>query len=127
MFEKFKYGLQRMMTGRNGTDVLGLVSLCTGVICSLLSSIPKLRWLTLLAFVCLAYSIFRMYSRNVTRRREENARFVGFFRQWRARLTDHDHRYFRCPQCHQTVRVPKGKGKLKIRCPKCQTQFEKKS
>ena len=127
MFEKFKYGLQRMMMGRNGTDVLGLVSLCTGVVCSLLSSIPKLRWLTLLAFVCLAYAIFRMYSRNVTRRQEENARFVGFFRQWRARLTDHDHRYFRCPQCKTRLRLKRGCGEKHVTCPKCQHKFDERA
>ena len=57
----------------------------------------------------------------------ENLRFTGLFRRLKARLTDRDHRYFACPQCGQTVRVPRGKGTIKIRCPKCRTQFEKKS
>ena len=127
MLQKFKYALQRFMMGRNGGDALGWSVLIAGAVCSLLSAIEGLEWLSLLAFVAVAYTIFRMYSRNVVKRRAENAKFVGFFKKIKTRLTDREHRYFHCPQCKQTVRVPKGKGTIKIRCPKCQTQFEKKS
>ena len=115
------------MMGRNGSDTLGWVALGLGMVFVLLASVPRLAWMSGLAFLCLAYSIFRMYSRNVAKRREENLRFTGLFRRLKARLTDRDHRYFACPQCGQTVRVPRGKGTIKIRCPKCRTQFEKKS
>ena len=127
MLQRLKYGLQRFMMGRNGSDTLGWVALGLGMVFVLLASVPGLAWMSGLAFLCLAYSIFRMYSRNVAKRREENLRFTGLFRRLKARLTDRDHRYFACPQCGQTVRVPRGKGTIKIRCPKCRTQFEKKS
>ena len=67
--------------------------------------------------------IFRMFSRNISARRRENQRFVGFF----SRLRDRDNRYFSCPKCRQMVRVPKGKGKINIRCPKCGEKFMKKT
>lgn len=127
--DRLKYGMQRFMIGRNGGDALGWAVLLAGLVCSLISSFaPGVRTLFyLLTMLCLAYSIFRMYSRNVAKRRRENAAFVNFFKRFKLRLTDREHRYFRCPQCHQTVRVPRGKGKLSIRCPSCQTKFERKS
>ena len=78
--------------------------------------------LSLLAYVPLIWSMFRMYSRNIEARRRENAAFLRFF----SRLTDKQYRYFRCPGCRQVVRVPRGKGKINIRCPKCSRQFIKK-
>ena len=125
MFQRLKYGLQRFMTGRNGGDALGWVVLLAGLACSLTSALTGQPFWQLLALIGLAYSLFRVYSRNVPKRQEENAKFVGFFRRIKTRLTDRTHRYYRCPQCKQTVRVPKGKGKISIRCPHCQTRFEK--
>ena len=53
---------------------------------------------------------------------------LGWFRRGKARWQDRKtHRYFRCPQCRATVRVPRGKGKIRITCPKCKHQFVKKS
>ena len=69
------------------------------------------------------FVLFRMFSRNIPARRRENQRFVNFLN----RLKDRDNRYFNCPQCHQMVRVPKGKGKINIRCPKCGNKFIKKT
>ena len=127
MLQRIKNGLQRFMIGRNGSDTLGWVVLLAGAFFMLLSVLPELEWLYFIAFVCLVYSIFRMYSRNVMKRREENVKFNGFFRTIKMRCSDHEHRFFHCPQCKQTIRVPKGKGRIKIRCPKCQNQFEKKT
>ena len=127
MWNRFKYGLQRFMMGRNGGDTLGWVVLIASAICSIAAGIEGFEWLTAVSFIGLAYTIFRMYSRNVVKRRQENAKFVGFFKRGKTQLTDREHRYFKCPQCRQTVRVPKGKGTIKIRCPKCGNQFEKKT
>ena len=88
------------------------------------------KWLTpwmsvfsLLAYIPLIWSIVRMYSRNVEARRRENARWIGFCN----RVKDRDNRYFKCPRCRQMVRVPRGKGTINIRCPKCGTQFTRKT
>ena len=79
--------------------------------------------LSLLAYIPLIWSIYRMYSRNIEARRRENTAFLRFF----SRLTDKQYRYFRCPQCGQQLRVPRGRGKISITCPKCHNQFIKKS
>ena len=83
--------------------------------------VPLMSWCSLLSYVPLFWCIFRMYSRNIEARRRENAAFVNFFNH----LKDKEHRYFRCPRCHQTVRVPRGRGKINIRCPKCSERFIK--
>ena len=86
----------------------------------------RVQWMSVLSFLAyipLIWSIFRMYSRNIEARRRENAAFLRFF----SRLTDKQYRYFRCPGCRQVVRVPRGKGKINIRCPKCSRQFIKKT
>ena len=71
----------------------------------------------------LIWSIVRMYSRNVEARRRENARWIGFCN----RVKDRDNRYFKCPRCRQMVRVPRGKGTINIRCPKCGEKFIRKT
>ena len=64
-----------------------------------------------------------MFSRNTYARYEENRKFLRFF----DRLKDREHRYFSCPKCQQPVRVPRGKGKIAITCPKCREKFIKKT
>ncbi|MBO2527292.1 MAG: hypothetical protein CW335_03815, partial [Clostridiales bacterium] len=71
----------------------------------------------------LGFSLFRTFSRNIYTRQKENRRF----RQLWTRLRDRKNRYYRCPKCRQTVRVPKGRGKISIRCPKCGEKFIKKT
>lgn len=91
-----------------------------------------LYWLGL---ALLIYSYFRILSRNVSKRYEENQRYLNakyravvkknnLKKRWAQRST---YRFFKCPQCKQTVRVPKGRGKICITCPKCKTEFIKKS
>ena len=74
----------------------------------------------------------RIMSKNHSKRYAENQKFLelknrvaGFFRGGTRAFKDKEHCYFRCPSCHQQVRVPKGKGHIEIRCPKCGTKFIK--
>jgi len=76
MLQKLKFALQRFMMGRNGGDTLGWVVLIASAICSIAAGIEGFEWLTAVSFIGLAYTIFRMYSRNVVKRRQENAKFV---------------------------------------------------
>ena len=131
MFRQFLYrlsaGFRSFMVGRYGTDKLGLTILCTALAMSLLGSfIPvaavKLV-LTLAYYGLMIRALSRMFSRNTYARYEENRKFLRFFDQ----LKDRDHRYFSCPKCRQTVRVPRGKGKIAITCPKCREKFIKKT
>ena len=124
MFRRIGDWFRNFMLGRYGSDKLNGALLLTGVLLMVLGSIfKKLAFLTLLAYLPLIWCIFRMYSRNLEARRRENAAFLNFF----AHLKDREHRYYRCPRCKQTVRVPRGRGKINIRCPKCSERFIRKS
>lgn len=122
---KMRTGLQRFMMGRYGTDKLNMTILGIGLICSVFGMfIPvasvKLV-LTMIAYAFMFLAIFRSFSRNVYKRYEENRKFLLFFQK----IKDKEHRYYNCPRCQQQVRVPKGKGKIAITCPKCGEKFIK--
>lgn len=123
---KLKTGLYRFMAGRYGTDKLNSVILWSGVV-FLLASMFLEGWLNfslwLLAYVCMGWALFRSFSRQTYKRYQENRRFLNLLE----RIKDRDHRYFACPKCRQQVRVPKGKGKIAIICPKCREKFIKKT
>lgn len=123
MFQRMRDSLQRFMLGRYGIDELNIFLLGLGMVLCLTGSFARHTLIYFLAYVPLLLSVFRMFSRNIERRRAENAWLQRLLR----RLRDRSHRYFHCPNCRQTVRVPKGKGKISIRCPKCGQNFVKKS
>lgn len=111
------------MQGRYGMDKLNRFLLWTSVITVLVGLFlpwPLVRlMLTVLSYLIMGWVIFRSFSRQTYRRYEENLKFL--------RLLDREHRYFSCPRCRQTVRVPRGKGKISITCPKCKEKFTKRS
>lgn len=122
---KLRTGLRHFMEGRYGTDKLNMAILLAGLACSLLASllpgaVLKLTFTTV-SYACMFFAIFRTLSRNIYKRYEENRKFLLFFQK----LRDKDHRYYNCPRCRQQVRVPKGKGKISITCPKCREKFIK--
>ena len=126
MFRKLGDAFRRFMYGRYGTDALNRTLLIVSVVLLLLSMVgsrflPGLSVLGYVAYVPLVWSIVRMYSRNIEKRRRENAAYQRLL----MRIKDRNNRYFRCPRCRQTVRVPRGKGKINIRCPKCSERFIK--
>ena len=124
---KLMAGLRNFMAGRYGMDRLNMVILWAGVISSLLSALipvaPVNLILWALSYVLMILSIFRMLSHNTYKRYQENRKFLQIF----DRLKDRQHRYFDCPKCRQTVRVPRGKGKIAISCPRCREKFVKKT
>ena len=90
--------------------------------------------LEILALFLIVLSLYRALSRNLERRRGENARFLQavrpVLRRWnafRARTQDREHRYFKCPNCGQQMRVPRGKGRITVHCRSCGAVFEEKS
>jgi len=75
-----------------------------------------------------------MFSRRIDRRRAENAKFmtvagpaIRWFKLRRTIHRDKEHRYFKCPNCGQQLRVPRGKGKITINCRNCGVSFEEKT
>ena len=126
---------QQFMNGRYGVDGLGKATLVIALIFLVLNMfIPKAPFY-LLALVFLVISYFRMFSRNISRRSAENQKymkihykFMSKFNKVRARIKDSKtHRIFKCPSCGQKIRVPKGKGRISIKCPKCRIEFIKKT
>jgi hypothetical protein len=119
--------LRNFMAGRYGMDRLNMVILWAGVAASLLSALIRVSPFNLifwaLSYVLMFLSIFRMLSRNTYKRYQENRKFLQIF----DRLKDRQHRYFDCPKCRQMVRVPKGKGKIAITCPRCREKFIRKT
>ena len=126
--------IQRLMYGRYGTDQLNLFLMGVYLLLYLVFALTRVTLLYWVSFVLLIWSLFRTLSRNMGRRRMENARFMrlaGPVLSWlRLRRTirrDKEHVYFKCPSCGQQLRVPRGKGKITVTCRGCGASFEEKS
>ncbi len=125
----------RFMAGRNGNDQLNLFLLGVAVVLAVISAFFRSggfgSFLSVVVLALLAYVYFRMLSRNVYKRREENGKFMRFRYDMEGRLRAakerwvqrKDYKFFSCPSCHTNLRVPRGKGRIKIVCRKCGTSF----
>ena len=126
-FQRLNYGLRNFMVGRYGTDKLNMVILMAGLAVCLVSpfihSVKVNLLLTAISYALMFWAVFRSFSRNTYKRYQENRKFLQFF----DRLKDREHRYYDCPKCRQVVRVPRGKGKIAITCPKCRERIVKKT
>ena len=130
-----KEKLMRFMYGRYGVDTFGKFLLWSGVILMLITSIFHFRIFYVIGWAFVIYSYYRMFSRQTYKRALENQKFLqhtskirGFFAKQKYMAAQRKtHHIYKCPNCKQKIRVPKGKGKIEIRCPKCQTTFIKKS
>ena len=122
------------MSGRYGFDQLNgffcILSLILVVLGAWLSGF--LYWLGL---ALLLWCYYRIFSRNIQKRYAENMKYLSLQNQakdWLARQKlrfdqRKVYRYFKCPHCRQSIRVPRGRGRISITCPKCGTSFIKKS
>lgn len=166
-FQKIGDGFRRFMAGRYGSDQLSRFTIMLAMLMLVLniffgSKTTVFYWLI---WVFLLLSYFRMFSKNIEKRYNENTRFLQI-REKVTRLfgkkrsgssqgasyakrdtyrsyeqaynnartgpssnmrSDKDHRIFRCPNCDQRVRVPRGRGKIEITCPRCSHRFVKRS
>ncbi len=126
---RFQYKLAQFMMGRRGFDQLSRRLMILAIIFILLDFFVPGSILTTLALVIIIYSYFRAFSRNLERRQAENNWYITFveskLRSYRSRDYKH-YRYFKCPSCGQTLRAPKGRGKIRVTCSCCHSVFEKK-
>ncbi len=123
---KLAAATRRFMHGRYGSDKLNTAILVAGLIACFLAMV--MPWqvhlvLTALSYGLMGWAIFRMLSRNTYKRYQENCKYLRFME----RIKDRQHKYFDCPRCRQPVRVPRGKGKISITCPKCKEKFIRKT
>ena len=124
MFQRMVDGLRRFMMGRNGMDTLNWGLWLLAIIMEVIGSIADINLLSMLSMIPLYWGLFRYFSRNLEKRQAENLALTQFISRLKGRKT---HCYFRCPTCKTQVRVPKGKGKIKITCPACRNTFIKKT
>ncbi len=140
---------RRFMQGRYGNDQLNLTILVMSLVFALLTMLTRgvtnyvFSTLQLMALIVWA---LRTFSKNHYNRRKENQVFLkywyklknsGFskaFGKWGReikgffqRLSDREHKYFKCPVCGSRLRVPRGRGEITVTCPKCRTKFDQKS
>ncbi|MBU5628244.1 hypothetical protein KQI82_15135 [Oscillibacter sp. MSJ-2] len=132
--QKIGAGFARFMYGRNGMDHLNLALVWMCLIASLLSSLLRIGILYYFSMALWCIAIFRMFSKNVYKRQEENSKWCSFWfgmksslRGAKERRQDKDHKYFVCKNCKTICRVPRGKGKIEITCPKCGAKIHGKS
>lgn len=134
MKERFIWFMQGRY-GAYGADSMNRF-LLGGALAVMLASIFT-RWNLLywIALAALVYAYFRMFSRNYTKRYAENQAFLKyaskirmFWASQRSMIKQRKtHHIYKCPNCRQKIRIPRGKGKIAVRCPKCSTEFIKKS
>ena len=127
--------LRRFMIGRYGVDQFNKFLLGLSVVLLLLTSFFGRGFLYFASVIVLIYSYFRIFSRNFSQRIKENNTYlyykdklVRFFRKGKNNTSQRlNHHIYKCPQCKQKIRVPRGKGKIMITCPKCRREFMKRS
>ena len=133
--ERLQWKLAGMMQGRRGADSFSNFLVIVAIVLLLASIVPGLDLLSWPALAVLAYSLFRTYSKNIAARERENATFERITQKpkkqlslwnkmWTNRKTT---RYFKCKGCGQVLSVPRGKGTLRVVCPKCKAETKQKS
>ena len=131
------------MRGRYGMDQLGVGLIAVYFFIMLIGNIVGRQaiWIMYLSYLPALVCFWRMLSRNYTARQKENQLFLRYWRPVQAKLKvffnecrtivcqlrDKEHKYFRCKNCGATLRVPRGKGKLQVTCPKCRTITQTRS
>lgn len=130
-----KQRLIQFMQGRYGMDSFGRTLFGAVLVCLILSVFSRTRFFYVVGLLLMIYTYFRMFSRNHQKRYAENQRYlqltaglrskIAFWK--RAGVQRGTHRIYRCPGCGQKIRVPRGKGKIAITCPKCRAEFIKKT
>ncbi len=126
--------IQRFMMGRYGNDNLNQCLILGALVVMLLELFLHSTVLMILGYLIWGCSIYRMFSRKIDQRYQENMLYLNKTKGLRHRfscfakgLQDRRNRYFTCPFCAQIVRVPKGRGKIEITCPSCHRHFDRKS
>lgn len=130
MFRRLLDKINRFMFGRYGADQLFYALIILYVILTLLSRFFGV--FMLLAYAAFFYAIYRYFSKNIYKRREENRKFLSIWQKiknyfsylkdrWKDRKVC---RYRKCKYCGAIVRLPIKKGKHSVRCPKCGKSFK---
>lgn len=134
-FERLSYKTARWMQGRYGADDLSNTLMAFGIVLMLLSILPYCGALSWAAIAALAVALWRACSKDIAKRRQENQTYLRISakprrkyalakKMWVNRKTT---RYFHCKGCGQELSIPRGKGELRVVCPKCKKEMKMKS
>jgi DNA-directed RNA polymerase subunit RPC12/RpoP len=123
--------LRNFMIGRYGPDHLGVAMILLSIVLSVTYSLTDLVVFLYIAYIIAGFAFFRMLSRNIMRRRAENDKFIRYYwpiktkiQEWISNFKQRKvYKFFRCPSCRSKLRVPRGKGKIQVTCPKCGERF----
>ncbi len=128
--------LRQFMYGRYGNDALNICLIISGAVVTMILSVFFYRaaFVSYIGMVFYILAAVRALSKNHQARIKENQKFLRIIEPVK-RFTvnkinqhrDKDHKYYACPQCRKTLRVPKGRGKIKISCPHCSKEFLRKT
>ena len=127
--------IRKFMNGRYGFDQLTRTLIYASLILSVLSMVLRYNPLYLLSYLPFVYAIFRIFSKNITKRTQENMKYYKMTNMIRNKIQNiklavigtKTHKYYKCVHCKQTIRIPRGKGKISITCPKCKAEFVRKT
>lgn len=134
-FQQIMAKIQQFMVGRYGNDQFTMFLTISGLVLSFLGNFRVLRILYFIGILLIFYGLFRSFSKNFEARRKELSWFLAWSQKPKAQLTlwgnmlrdRNTHRYFRCKSCKTVMRVPKGRGRIEITCPKCRMKTVKKT
>nr|WP_330394139.1 hypothetical protein [Lachnoclostridium sp. An181] len=130
-----KEKLIRFMYGRYGVDQFSKFLVGAGIVCLILNLVSDGMLFYIAAFALLIYAYFRVFSKNHAKRYKENQKFLAMTAGIRGRISSFpkqmeqrkNYHIYKCPTCKQKIRIPRGKGKIEITCPKCHSKFIKRS
>lgn len=125
----------RFMQGRYGADQLCRFLCGVSMVFLVISLFSRRQIWIFLALILLVYNYYRMFSRNIPRRYAENQKYLALTASLRQRFAGKKrelaqrktHHIYKCPSCGQKIRIPRGHGRIEIRCPRCSATFVKKS
>ncbi|MDE7311480.1 MAG: hypothetical protein K2N87_07685 [Eubacterium sp.] len=131
----FRERMARFMYGRYGNDQLSRLYLGLALVCLVLNLLTRLELFYVAGLLFMGYGIYRSFSKNIAKMSAQNQKYLNWRYQrivkynnekkhWAQRK---EYRFYKCPGCKQKVRVPRGRGKIAITCPKCRNEFIKKS
>ena len=156
MLNELRYRFTRWMQGRYGSDALNRAVSCVLMVVIIAGLFVRGRAaavLSTISWILIIIFFLRMFSRNISARYRENQKFLqmtagirpsfdkvfssvrrlfspgknpGSRFAWRT-AAKADYKIFTCPSCGQKIRIPKGKGRIMVRCPKCSCEFKKRT
>lgn len=135
IFDQIKNGFRKLMAGRHGADELSMALLIAGLVISIIGSLLRWGFLSIISLALYIFAIYRMLSRDHNKRYMENQKYLNLWknisgdtRQGVVRLKNfRKYKYFKCPECHARLRLPRKVGEVTVTCGKCHHAFRQKA